>query len=80
MSAQRNIVKAAVACLRDPDQTAVAENVAGPLATLLASLDDLAVLDHSKVPGLRMTAVMIVDHEHTRQTQLDAPEREEVPA
>jgi hypothetical protein len=70
---QQNIVKAAIGCLRDPEQTAVAPQVAGSLATLLTSLDDLAVLDHSKVPGLRNTAVMIVDHEHSRVTAPPAP-------
>lgn len=58
-----DLLNRAAAALLDPEQTAVAPEVAGPLSDLLASLPGVA-----PTPTARQAAVMILDHEHTRIT------------
>lgn len=55
------LVGRAIACLQDAEQTAVASDLAAPLATLLEH-------SPSQAFGLRESALAILDHEHTRVT------------
>jgi hypothetical protein len=56
------MLRTASRCLLDPEQTAVAPEVAHPLGTFLASLTHVALLSDLATP----VATAIVHHEHER--------------